>query len=68
MFGDYHEANDSFVLAPDIYEGTPIHGPDSSWMATQNASGRVSKYTSNLSFLVIPVRNSSTVTDCLCFQ
>jgi hypothetical protein len=41
-FGDYHESNDSWVPATaSRYNGVPIHGPDSSWMVTQNASGRV---------------------------
>ena len=41
-FGDYHEANDSWVPAPAEWSvSNTASGPDSAWMATQNASGRV---------------------------
>jgi hypothetical protein len=42
-FGYYHAANDSWVDASPatLYHGDPIHGPDATWLTTQNASGRV---------------------------
>jgi hypothetical protein len=42
VFGNYHASNDSFVEAgPEYGISNTASGPDSGWMATQNASGRV---------------------------